>query len=80
MVFSLTRTVAIGAILEDISDLDPSYTTFVPRYLKMWTFNLLAIDLDVSADAFRVIGHQFGLFCTDRHVLGHTAFNQTGLL
>jgi hypothetical protein len=37
----------------------------------MWTFQPLAIDIDVSADAFRVIGHQFGLFCTDRHVLGH---------
>ena len=67
MVFSLASAAVACAILDSASGLEPWSVTTAPRYLKLSTSSNFSPlhDSDVNADTIRVIGHQFGLLCTD---------------
>ena len=63
------------AILERTSGLEPSSETTAPRYLKLVTSALLPF---LSLDAIGAVCHQFGLLCTDLHLIPCAGF--VGLL
>ena len=69
MIFSLERASVVWAILERISDFDPSLEMIAPRYLKLSTSSSLwpFILISWSLEAIRVVCHHFCLVWTDLH-------------
>ena len=68
MIFSLERAAVVCAILERISDFDPSLKMIAPRYLKFSTSSsLLTFYLDLSLEAIWVVCHHFSLVWADLH-------------
>ena len=68
------------AILERLSDLEPTSETNVPRYLKLVTVQLLPFYLYLSQDAIGTVCHQFGLLRTELHHIPCAGFCRDFLL
>ena len=78
--FNLVNAVVVFAILQSISDLEPSSDTIELRYLKLVSvssFKLLSIYFDLCANATGVVCHQRGLLGTDFYAVGCAGFVET---
>ena len=77
MGFSFVRAAVACAILERISDLEPSSETMAPRYLKLVTVPSFCPFTFIFMDATGVVCHQFGLLCIDLHLIPCAGFVET---
>ena len=75
--FSLVNAAVVCAVLESISDLEPSSVITEPRHLKLVSLKLLSIYFDLCVDAMGVVCHQLGLLGTDLHAVGCGGFLET---
>ena len=76
--FSLVNAAVVYAILESISDLEPSLVITDSRYLKLVIVSSFCpFTFDLSVDATGVVCHQLELLGTDLHAIGCGGFVET---
>ena len=77
-VSNLVNAAVVRAILESISDLEPSSAITEPRYFEVCDcLKLLSIYFDLCVDVTGVVCHQLGLLGTDLHAVGCGGFVKT---
>ena len=75
--FNLVNAAVVCAILESISDLEPSSVTTEPRYLKLVTISSFCPFILICVDPTGVFCRQVGLLCTDHYAVGCGRFVET---
>ena len=72
--FKLVNAAVICAILESISDLEPSSVMIEPRYLKLVAVSSFCqFTFNICGDATCVVSHQPGLLGINLHAVGGEA-------
>ena len=72
--FSLVNAAVVCAILESITDLEPSSVVTEPRYLKLVTVSSFSPFTLIYVDVTGVVCHQLGPLGTDLHTVGCGGF------